>query len=46
MKPHVSRFDNYGIFGDIFDKKKREKFGSGVDTTLNLDNLESAKKKF
>lgn len=46
MKPHVARFDNYGIFGDIFDEKKRQKFGRGCDTTLNLDNLESAKKKF
>ena len=37
------RFDNNGIFGDLFDPKKNSRFGSEGESLLNLDKVESAK---
>lgn len=38
------RFDNNGIFGDIFDPKKKDRFGAEGESLLNIDKVESAKK--
>jgi len=37
------RFDNNGIFGDLFDPKKKLRFGSEGESLLNIDKVESAK---
>jgi hypothetical protein len=31
------RFNNQGIFGDVFDENKSNKFGSSIDKSINID---------
>ena len=39
----ISRFDNNGIFGDLFDKNKHNRFGSPAQSACDFDKVERAK---
>ena len=42
----MQRFDNHGIFGDLYDEKKSQRFGSAFEGLFDLDKAESAKATF
>lgn len=38
----MKRFDNNGIFGDLFDEKKKRKFGQPDKSSIDIDRAEKA----